>query len=155
MDFVRDNSNIILIVVMLLMLVLAIYIKSRRELRTPLGRVIVIFSQVKHNVKLVENFGYHHNVGRLKTGAWNRNKDRVAFLPQDLQETLAHTFEMSDEVNQRIDAARKFKSDSYMAGIDVEKLKAPLARSQQQLQEWLQANMSNPEYLPKRRGLFG
>jgi hypothetical protein len=42
-----------------------------------------------------------------------------------------------------------------MASIDLSRLKAPLAQSQQQLREWVQENMQNPEYLPKqRRGLF-
>ena len=49
--------------------------------------------------------------------------------------TLAHTFEMTEEFNERIDAAKKFKSNSYMAGIDVSKLKEPLAKSKQQLKE--------------------
>ena len=69
--------------------------------------------------------------------------------------TLSRTFEMAEEVNERIEAAKKFKSDSYMAGIDVDKLKEPLAKSKQQLREWLEANMQNPEFMPKRRGLFG
>ena len=43
-----------------------------------------------------------------------------------------------------------------MAGIDIDKLKEPLTQSKEQLREWVQENMQNPEYMPqKRRGLFG
>lgn len=151
----ETGINIIIGVIVLLFLGLNIYVKSRRSLKSPLGRVAFILTDINHNVNLVENFSFHHGVGRMKTGAWQKNKDKIDLLPQELRMALSQVFEMCEEVNGRIDAARKFKSDSYMAGIDISKLKAPLADSQKQLQEWLQANMQNPEYQPKRRrGLF-
>ena len=148
--------NILLVILVIGALALNIYIKARRTGKTPLGRVARILMNVNYNERLVENFGYHSRVGKLKTGAWQKNKDKLEFLPQELRQTLSHVFEMSEDINGRIDAARKFKSDSYMAGIDVSKIKEPLARSKEELQVWLQANMQNPEYQPKRRrGLFG
>jgi hypothetical protein len=155
MDLGETGSHIIIGIIIFLLLAFNIYIKSRRTVKTPLGQVISILMNVNHNEKLVENFSFHRGAGKLKTSAWKKHKDKVDFLPQELWMTLSQAFEMSDAVNERIDAARKFKSDSYMAGIDVSKLKAPLAESKQRLQEWLQANMQNPEYAPKRRGLFG
>ena len=148
--------NIIIGVVIFGALVLSMIVKWRRQMQAPLGRVALILADLNHDEKLVENFGFHRGAGRMRTGAWQKNKDRVDFLPQELRMMLAHTFEMSEEVNDRIDTAKKFKSDSYLAGIDVSKLKEPLAKSKQQLLEWLQANMQNPEYQPKRRrSLFG
>ena len=156
MDLGETGTNVILGIVVFLFLALNIYVRSRRAGKAPVGMVITVLAEINHNEKLVDNFSFHHGVGRMKTGAWKKNKDKVNFLPQELRMTLSRAFEMSEEVNERIDAARKFKSDSYMAGIDVSKLKAPLAESKQHLQEWLQANMQNPEYQPKkRRGLFG
>lgn len=156
MDLSERTINIIVIVVIFLLLVLSVYIRLRRTREAPLGRVISILSNINHNVKLVDNFSFRRQAGKLKTSGWKRNKDRVDFLPQELRQTLAQAFEMSEEINERIAAARKFKSDSYMAGIDVSKLKAPLANSKQQLTEWLRENLQNPQFLPKRRrGLFG
>lgn len=148
--------NILIGIIILLLLGLNIYVRSRRSLKSPLGRVALILTNINHNVNLAENFSFHHRIGRMKTGAWQKNKDKIDFVPQELRMTLSRVFEMCEEVNDRIDAARKFKSDSYMAGIDISKLKTPLADSQQRLHEWLQANMNNPEYQPKRRrGIFG
>ncbi len=156
MDLGETGSNAILGIVVVLFLALNIYVRSRRGGKVPLGRAISVLAEINHNEKLVDNFSFHYGVGRMKTGAWKKNKDKVDFLPRELRMILSRAFEMSEEVNDRIDAARKFKSDSYMAGIDVSKLKAPLAESKQQLQAWLQANMQNPEYQSKkRRGLFG
>jgi hypothetical protein len=148
------NATIINIIVWVLLvgvLVLNIFIKIRRSIKAPLGRVALILAALNRNEKLVDNFGFHQGADKLKTGAWTKNKDKVDFLPQELRMTLSHAFEMSEEVNDRINTARKFKSDSYMAGIDVSKLKEPIAKSKQQLQEWIQDNMQNPEYQPKRR----
>lgn len=136
------------------MLGLSIGLQLLRTRRSPLGRVIGILSNVRHNENLVENFSFHREIGRMKASAWQKNKERVEFLPQELRTTLSQLFELVEEVNESIDAARKYKSDSYMAAIDISKLKAPLDESKEQLMEWIQENMHNPEYLPKRRSLF-
>ena len=152
----ETTITIILVILLIGALGLNVFVKFRRMKKTPLGRAASILIDINQNEKFMENFSYHHGIGRMRTGAWKKNKDKVDYLPQELRMKLAQLFEMSEQVNERIDAARKFKSDSYMAGIDVDKLKAPLAKSEQQLREWLQENMQNPEYQPKRRrGLFG
>jgi hypothetical protein len=152
----ETTITIILVLLLIGALGLNIFVKFRRLKKTPLGRAASILIDINRNEKFMENFSYHHGIGRMRTGAWKKNKDKVDYLPQELRMKLAQLFEMSEQVNERIDAARKFKSDSYMAGIDLSKLKAPLATSKQQLQDWLQENMQNPEYQPKRRrGLFG
>ncbi|MFC1942884.1 hypothetical protein ACFLWU_06700 [Chloroflexota bacterium] len=130
------------------------YMKYQRSKNQPLGRVATVLGDINRNVKLVENFTYHNASGRMKTGNWARNKDKIVFLPQEMRVTLGEVFEMMEEVNGRIDAGKKFKSDSYMAGIDLSKLKEPLAKVKEQLTEWLRANMNNPEYQQKKRGLL-
>lgn len=152
----ETTVNVLMGILVVIVLAVNIYVKSRRTSKTPLGIVTGILSAVRHNESLVENFGFQRNVGKFKTIVWKKNKDKIDFLPEDLRRTLTQVFEMSEEINGRIDAAIKFKSDSYLAGIDVSKLKGPIAKSKEPLQEWLQANMNNPEYQPKRRrGLFG
>ena len=152
-----NESAIRILIIVLLVLALAynIFSRFRRQMKSPLGRVIGIHGNVKKNEKLVDNFTFHRGVKKLHTDAWTRNKDLIGFLPQELQTMLSETFKICEEVNGRIDEARKFKSDSYMSVVDVSKLKEPLARSKQQLKEWVQENMMNPAYAPKRRrGLF-
>jgi hypothetical protein len=148
--------RIILVVAVVLALAYNIYNRFRRQMKSPLGRVISIHSNVKKNEKLVDNFTFHRGVEKLKTDAWTKNKDKIDFLPQELRTSLSQTFGMCEEVNGKIEDARKYKSDSYMSGVDVSKLKEPLAKSRLQIKEWVQENMMNPEYSPKkRRGLFG
>ena len=147
-------ENVLIGLALFLMLGLAIFLQMFRMRRAPLGRVVSILSSVKHNERLCENFSFHRSIGRMKASAWQKNKDRVDFLPQELWTMLSELFELVGEVNEMIDAAIRHKSDSYMAAIDVDKLKMPLSTCREQLQEWVYENMHNPDYLPKRRSLF-
>ena len=58
------------------------------------------------------------------------------------------------DINIKIDTTEKFKSEAYLVTIDVKKLEEPLVSARKKLQEWLQANMNNPEYQPKKVSLF-
>lgn len=148
------GTNILIGIVLFLLLGLSIGLQIVRMRRAPLGRVVAILSNLKHNERLCENFSFHRSIGRMRASAWQKNKDRVDFLPQELRAMLSQLFELVGEVNEMIDAAIKHKTDSYMAAIDVDKLKTPLVTCKEQLQEWVYANMHNPDYLPKKRSLF-
>jgi len=155
MDFGESGSTIVFIIVIVLLLVANVFLRKRKAEGTPLGKVVSIFSELRYNQKLTETFNFHWRSNKFKTSSWNRNNAKIDFVPQELLAMLSHAFEMAEDCNQRIDAAKKYRSDSYMAAIDVDKMKVPLAKCIQRLQEWLQENMQNPEYMPKRRGLFG
>jgi hypothetical protein len=145
-----------MILLLIAALALNVFVKYRRSKKTPLGNVASILIDINRNEKNLENFNYSQQAKKMKTGSWNSYKDKIDFLPQEIHMELGQTFEMCQEVNDRINAAKNYKSSSYMAGIDVSKLEVPLARCKEALQIWLQENMNNPEYQPKkRRGLFG
>ena len=155
MEISQTTMNIILGIVIVIVLVANVYFRRRKMEKTPLGAVTFMLMELDSNYKLTESFSFHRGIQKFKTGSWNRNKDKVDFLPAELRNTVSKAFEMSEDVNERIDAARKYGSDSYMAGIAVDKLKGPIDKSRQELRAWLQENMDNPEYATKRRGLFG
>ena len=155
MDLGQTGINVVLAILIVLLIVANVFFRKRRSEKTPLGMVVGLLTDVHKSEKLIETFSFHWRSEKLRTGSWRRNKAKIDFLPIELQNTLSKAFEMSEDFNERIDAARKYGSDSYLAGIDVDKLKEPLAKGNQQLQEWLEENMQNPEYAPKRRGLFG
>ena len=156
MDLGEILQKYIIVIVMVLLLAFNIFIKSRRgQHKTPLGEVGALLVEIDHNQKLLATFGYHRQINKFKTDSWERNKEKLDFLPQGLLTILADTFRLAADFNERIDMSRKYKSDSYLASIDVRKMQPLLEKSRQQLEEWFQANRQNPEYSPKRRGLFG
>ena len=62
---------------------------------------------------------------------------------------------MADGFNANIEEAKRHKSSSYLATIQVDRLSVPLAKSREKLEQWVQENWSNSEMFPKRRGLMG
>ena len=156
MDLGEILQKYIIVIVMVLLLVFNIFIKSRRgQQNTPLGVVGALLVEVDFNHKLLATFSYHQQINKFRTASWERNKGKLDFLPNALLTILADTFRLAVDFNERIDMARKYKSDSYMASIDVRKMQPLLEKSRQGLEEWFEANRQNPEYAPKRRGLFG
>ena len=148
--------TVLIMVLLFAVLVLNFVVRIRRQMKSPLGRAALILANISYNERLVENFGFERRASKMKTGAWKKYKDKVDFLPQELRMELSQLFDMAGEVNGMINAAKRIKSASYISGIDVSKLKTPLAESKEWLQDWIQENMDNPEYQPKkRRSLLG
>lgn len=148
------SSNILIGLALVLLLGLSIGLQVFRTRRSPLGHVVAILSNLKHNIRLCENFSYHYGIGRLKAGAWEKYGEKVGFLPQELLNNLSKVFGIVAEINVNIDSAIRFQTDSYMAAIEIDKLKDPLVSCHEQLQQWVYANMNNPDYLPKKKSLF-
>ena len=156
MDFGEAPINIIFIAALILLMAANFFFRKRRGEKTPLGMVVGMLTDIRYNAKLTDTFTFHRGIKKFKTGGWKRGKDKVDFLPQEIMSNLSKVFEMTEDFNLRIDSAKKFGSDSYLAGIDVDKMKSPLAKSDQELTLWLQENMNKPEFAPaKRRGLLG
>jgi hypothetical protein len=125
-----------------------------RTRRAPLGRVLQIFANVRYAEKLRQEFSDSRKVRKFRVNGWEKNKRKVLFLPEELRTELDGLFGDLADINIKIDTAMKFRSDAYLVTIDVNKLEQPLASCKEKLQKWVQANMRNPEYLPRRIGLF-
>jgi len=147
-------STLLIGVAMVLLLGVSLVIQMWRTRRSLMGRVVGITSNVRYNEKLCENYREDRSIGRFKTSAWDKHKGGVDFLPEELRNELSDVFGLITELNVSIDTARKHGSEGYISARDVEKLKAPLASCGKQLQEWAYANMKNPDYLPKKYGVF-
>lgn len=62
------------------------------------------------------------------------------YIDQGLHATLAGAYGVAEEFNREIDTAKKHRSASYLAGIRVDRLREPLAKSKQGLEEWFELN---------------
>jgi hypothetical protein len=69
------------------------------------------------------------------------------YIDQAVHSTLADAYEIADEFNRDIDKAKKYKSSSYLAGIEVGRLKEPLAKSRRGVEEWLELNKGKKKIL--------
>ena len=124
----------------LIFLLVSTFLRGRRAAKTQLGVVLSLLSEVNYNQKLMEAFSYNLKVKKFKTASWKVNKGKMDFIDQELQTSLAKAYEIAERFNLDIDAAHKHKLATYLASIQVDKLKEPLACSKQGLEEWLKLN---------------
>ena len=74
--------------------------------------------------------------------------------PLQLRKTLSYVFQTVGEFNDQIQVAKKAKSTSYM-NINVSKLKEPLAKSKQGLEDWMMDTIGKKELPPQYPTLMG
>lgn len=129
----------------IILILVNVFFRKQQEQKRRLGVVRSLLSEINYNQKLTEAFLFQWQTKKFKTGNWKRNKDKMDYIDQGLQATLASAYEIADEFNREIDAAKKHKSASYLASIQVDRLKEPLAKSKQGLEEWLQLSKEKKE----------
>ena len=107
------------------------------------GRLTVIkslLSEIDYNQMLMDSFAIKMQIKKFKVATWKRNKDKMDYIDPSLHSMLAQTHEIAEEFNRQIDKAKQYKSTAYLAGMEVGRLRVPLARSKQGLEEWLEMN---------------
>ena len=142
MDFGDISENLPIIISIIVLIILQFFLRRRRApAATNLGIVQGLLSEVRLNIRLTEIFTYDKPGRKFMTTSWQMYKNKLDFLEQTLQGALSDAFTMSEDYNQQIAAAKKYKSTSYLASIDVDKLKDKLTKSREGLEEWLQAKV--------------
>ena len=114
--------------------------RKQQEQKRRLGVVKTLIAEADHNRKLMEAFLIQWDYKKFKTSTWKRNKDKLDYIGQSLRATLAGTYEIVEGFNREIETAKQQKSVSYLAGIRVDKLRDPMAKSRQGLEEWYALN---------------
>ena len=134
-------------------LVINVFFKKQQEQKRKVTVIRSLLSDINHNQKLIETSSIQLQMKKFKTGTWKRNKGKIDYISPDLYNTLADTYEIAEEFNQDIDAAKKYKSTSYLVGIPMDRLRKPLDKSAQGLEEWLQENKGRKESSKSHHGL--
>jgi len=138
------------LVPVIILILVNVFFKKQQEQKRRLEMIRSLLSEVNYNQKLMEAFLIQWQAKKFKTGIWKRNRDKMDYIDQSLHATLVSAYEITDEFNREIDAAKEHKSASYLASIQVDRLREPLARSKQGLEEWLQLNKGRKE--PAKEG---
>jgi len=153
-DLGNIGRNLIVLIPLILLILFQIFFKKRRKEGTPPEIASSLLMDISLNQQIAEEFIQGHPAKKFETSSWQRNKNKLDFLDRELLVTLEKTFNMAEEFNREINAARRLKTLSYLVGIPADKLKEPLARSRQGLEQWLQSNRDQASTTPKRRSFF-
>ncbi len=155
MNFGTIGENAPLIVVIIVLILLQFFFWRRRKPEATREEITrSLLSEVRLNQALGETFRLRQKPKKFEAASWQINKTRLDFLSQSLQVALSDAFGMVEDFNRQIDVAKKHKSPSYVASLDVDKIKEPLAKSKQGLEEWLLAKTGGKEPPPKYPGLL-
>jgi len=117
-----------------------VFMRKQQEQKRRLGVVKSLIAEIDKNQKLMDAFLLQWQYQKFKTGNWKRNKNKLDYIDQSLRAALASTYEIAEGFNKEIELAKQQKSVSYLAGIRVDRLRDPLAKSRQGLEEWYQLN---------------
>lgn len=124
-----------------LFLVFNVLFRKQQEQKRQVTGVKDLLSEIEYNQKLIESYSVRLQAKRFKIATWERNKGKIDYIEdKGLYSILADAYEIAMEFNREIDMAKKHKSTSYLVGIKMERLREPLERSKQGLQEWLELN---------------
>ena len=137
----------------IILLVVNVFFKKQQEQKRRLEVVRSLLSEISYNQKHMEAFAFQWQTKKFKIGNWNKNKDKMDYIDQSLHATLAGAYKIVEEFNREIDTAKKHKSVSYLASIQVDRLIKPLIKSKQGLEEWLQLNKGRKKPVEEGGGL--
>ena len=139
----------------IILIVLSFVMRRRKTEKTPQDTAGALLLDLNANHRIIEGFDTQRGPKKLKIGSWQRNHEKIDFLDESLRHDLANFFRQAEDLNMHIESAKIYKSTSYLSGINVERLKEPLAKSRQGLEEWLKANMQQTGAGAGRSGCMG
>jgi hypothetical protein len=122
-----------------------VFFRKQQERKRRQQVVRSLVSEIDYNQKLLEAFLYKWQTKKFKTGTWKANQAKMDYIDQSLLSTLAGAYEIAEQFNSEIEAAKKHRSASYLVGIQMDRLREPLAKSRQGLEEWLELNERQKE----------
>lgn len=142
MDFAFDEIGQILsyLVPAIIIVIMNVFFRKHQEQKKRQTLVRGLLSDINYNQKLMDAFSMGWQMKKFKTGTWKQNKEKMDYISPDLRSTLGDASDIAEQFNGEIGVAMKHKSAIYMANIQVDRLRGPLARSRQGLEEWLQEN---------------
>ena len=152
-DLAEIGKTLSYLVPVIILILINVFFKKQQEQKRRQSVVRSLLSEIDYNQKLMEAFLSQWQVKKFKTRNWKRNKDKMDYIDQSLHATLASAYEIAEGFNREIDAAKKHKSASYLASIQMDRLREPLARSKQGLEEWLQLNKGKEKIFKGRHNL--
>ncbi len=156
MDFGDISENIPLIITVIGVIIFQIFMRRRRPQEKTQAQIVQnLLAEVKLNLRLAEVYTFDWRAKKFMTTTWQRNQNKLDFLEQSTQTAISDSFMMAEDFNQQISAAKKHKSTSYMASVNIDRLKSSLTKGEEGLEHWLESITGSSEPEVKIPGIFG
>ena len=144
-----ETQQIVLIVILvLIMLAFALFRKRGGPLKYP-EIVQALIINVRVNIVICDNLPISEKPKTFECNNWILNKDKIGFLTESQKELLTNTFNtIIEEMNPKIRAAKKEKSDSYK-NLNLSELKTNLEKCRDELEGWMMKTIGKKALPPK------
>jgi hypothetical protein len=115
-----------------------------------------VLGNVNENLRVLdERMTNWQSKKKFQTRAWNTYKDRLTFLDSSLTSSINESFTLAEDLNTRIDSAKKNKAMATLQDMPLEKLREPLTKSRDGLTTWLRTNFQAETQNSQRSGCGG
>ena len=94
-------------------------------------------AEARLDIRMAEVLKTHPSPRAFHTTAWQLHKKHISFLDGSLQKNLADAFDLCEDYNKAINAAKKIKSYGSLSSVDIKKLKETLSACQEGLEQWM------------------
>jgi hypothetical protein len=149
-----NNGGWVLIVVLGIILILFSLFRRRGGAAKYPEIVQALLFDVKWNQVLADNFPKNDKYRRFAYSNWKMNKDKIGFLGEIVKQMLRESFTLVEEYNKIIREAQKAKSDSHK-DIDLTRFKELVAKTRQELEDWMVQKTGSKDLPPKYPTIFG
>lgn len=155
MGFESIGDNIVPILIVLGLILLQVVLgRKRRGEKTQQAIIQSLLLEARLNKALVDTYYQREKPKTFEITSWQMYKSKLDFLSQSLQVALSDAYMIMEDYNQQIKAAKKFKSTSYIVGIDLKKLQEPMNKSREGLEQWLLSATGTKEPRQEFRSMF-
>ena len=155
MDWGDITDNIPIIATIVGLILLQIFLRRRRGPETGQRYIVEsLMSEIRVNLRLAEVLAEGEPIKRFITTNWKINRNKIDFLEQPVQSSLTDAFTIAEDYNQQVAASKKYRSTSYIASIDVQKLQTKLDSSKEGLEQWMLKTTGSKEPPPESPGMF-
>jgi len=143
MDFFggEGSSQWTMIIPLIVLIVFSVFMRRRKSENTPQDIASSLLNDLNANQGIMERLSSQVRPTKLKIGSWQRNNAKLGFLDDATRSSVTNFFKMAEDFNQQMDTAKRYKTTSYISGINTERMQEPLAKSREGLQEWMKVNM--------------
>jgi hypothetical protein len=149
-----ENWTSYIIFIAVILILIWILTRTRKRTTPRLQSAINMIADINENLKILETRRINpQSPKKFKTGAWRAYQEKLDFIEAETLIALKETYTLINEMNEKIEIAKKSQSLATLQALPLDKLKDPLTKSKEGMMSWLRANLQ-AETLT-RRNLFG
>jgi hypothetical protein len=149
-----DNWSWFIVLIALILILIWVLTRTRKHAPPRLQSAIGMISDINENQKILETRRIDpQSPKKFKTGAWKAYYEKCDYFDAETLAALKETYTLINDMNLKIEIAKKTQSLETLKELPLDKLKDPLTKSKDGMVKWLRDNLQTETQ--SRRNIFG